>query len=225
MPPAPAAPPVQSAPPVPPAPPAAPIVPVALPVPPAPAPPAPQPPAPAAPEPAAENAKEPEQRAEPTPAPAVQKPTGITGMIDPLPSRSTTAAHAGEAEVVEEAMDLDRTVVAPRRSAPKWVLELPDGTVLPLADDVVIGRKPDSIDGSATLEVPDRTRTLSKSHARLVREGERWTIEDLGSTNGLVLINEDGSESELSANVRVEATEQMMFGTLEVRLRPGGDAA
>ena len=91
--------------------------------------------------------------------------------------------------------------------------------------DVVVGRKPEPIDGSATLEVPDRTRTLSKSHARLTRVGASWIIEDLGSTNGLVLMNEDGTESELSPGVRVEATERMLFGTLEVRLRPGGDAA
>ncbi len=167
------------------------------------------------------------QPAAPTPAPSVQKATGITGMIDhPLPPRpSATAAHAGEAELPDEPMDLDHTVVAPRRSDPTWVLELPDGTELPLEADVVVGRKPEPIDGSATLEVPDRTRTLSKSHARLTRVGASWIIEDLGSTNGLVLMNEDGTESELSPGVRVEATERMLFGTLEVRLRPGGDAA
>jgi pSer/pThr/pTyr-binding forkhead associated (FHA) protein len=105
------------------------------------------------------------------------------------------------------------------------VLELPDGTELPLETDVVVGRKPTAIDGAATLEVPDSTRTLSKSHARLTREGAIWMVEDLGSTNGLFLLNDDGSESELTANVPVEATERMLLGTLEVRLRPGGDAA
>ena len=188
----------------------------------------PAPPIAPAPEPAAPVYAAPApQPVAPTPAPSVQKATGITGMIDhPLPPRpSAAAAHAGEAELPEEPMDLDHTVVAPRRSDPTWVLELPDGTELPLEADVVVGRKPESIDGSATLEVPDRTRTLSKSHARLTRMGASWIIEDLGSTNGLVLMNEDGTESELSPGVRVEATERMLFGTLEVRLRPGGDAA
>lgn len=145
-------------------------------------------------------------------------------MIDPLPVEATGGAHAA-ADHDEEPMDLDRTVVVPRRSEPVWVLELPDGTELALAGDVVVGRKPEAIDGSSTLAIPDSTRTLSKSHARLVNDGDRWLIEDLGSTNGLVLLNDDGSESELSPGVRVEATERMLFGTLEVRLRHSGDAA
>lgn len=158
--------------------------------------------------------------AKPTSAQSVQKATGITGMIDPLPASAFAVSQAAEAP-----MDLDHTVVAPRRNRPAWVLELPDGTELPLEDNVVVGRKPEPIDGSAALAVPDLTRTLSKSHVRLMREGERWLVEDLGSTNGLVLLNEDGSESELSPGVRAEATERMLFGTLEVRLRLGGDPA
>lgn len=224
-----------AAPPAPPAPPAVPLPPVQVPAPqvaepvaPAPAPAAAPVPTPA-PEPAAAPTADsifaPEPvRAEPTPAPSVHKATGITGMIDPLPVQSV-AAHAGEAEAVAVPMDLDSTVVAPRRNRPAWVLELPDGTEFSLESDVVIGRKPEPIEGSATLPIPDRTRTLSKSHVRLTRDGDRWLVEDLGSTNGLVLLNEDGSESELPQGVRVEATERMLFGTLEVRLRLGGDPA
>jgi hypothetical protein len=145
-------------------------------------------------------------------------------MFDPLP-RPATPSHAVETAGEDEPLDLDHTVVVSRRSDPAWVLELPDGTELPLETDVVVGRKPTAIDGAATLEVPDSTRTLSKSHARLTREGAIWMVEDLGSTNGLFLLNDDGSESELTANVPVEATERMLLGTLEVRLRPGGDAA
>ena len=43
--------------------------------------------------------------------------------------------------------------------------------------------------------------------------------------HGLSDALELGTESELSPGVRVAATERMLFGTLEVRLRPGGDAA
>lgn len=147
-------------------------------------------------------------------------------MIDPLPESMLPAAAHAAASVEEEAsFDLDHTIVAPRRAQQTWVLELPDGTEFPLAADTVIGRRPESISGSATLSVPDRTRTLSKSHVRLTREGERWIVEDLNSTNGLVLLNEDGSESELSPGVRAEATERMLFGTLEVHLRLSGESA
>lgn len=214
---------VPSVPPAQPAPPAPPVVPPAPPVTEAVAVPLPPAAAPAVQAPAQVT---PQPTPAPTPAPAVQKATGITGMIDPLPANPVaSAAHAGEADPHDDLMDLDHTVVAPRRSAPSWVLELPDGTQLPLPNNVVVGRKPDAVEGSEILAIPDRTRTLSKSHARLVYEGGRWLVEDLGSTNGLVLLNEDGTESELSPGVRVEATERMLFGTLEVLLRPGGEAA
>ena len=165
----------------------------------------------------------------PAPTPAAYKATGITGKVEPLPdSMLPGAAHAAPAATQEqndEHIDLDHTIVAPRRSQQQWVLELPDGTELPLSPDTVVGRRPEAIDGSAVLAIVDRTRTLSKSHVRLIRDGERWIVEDLNSTNGLVLLNEDGSESELMPGVRAEATERMLFGTLEVTLRLSGDSA
>lgn len=246
-PPAPPAPPVMAAPPAPP-------VPVAPPAPPTmftPAPPAspavvtpaappvaPAPPAP--PVPPVNDGLAPELsranpdystpeplRPQPASASSVQKPTGITGKFESLLGpAAAVAAHAMDSvSEVDEPVDFDNTVVVVRREQPTWVLELPDGTELPLENDVVVGRKPDPVDGSATLAVPDRTRTLSKSHVRLMRDGERWLVEDLGSTNGLVLLNEDGSESELAPGVRVEATRRMLFGTLEVQLRLSGDTA
>ena len=160
----------------------------------------------------------------PTPASAASaaRPTGITGVYERLPEAdSARAAHAEE----PAQLDLDRTIVVPRRPAVTWSLELPDGSRLPLDDDTIVGRRPVEFDGAAVVAIPDPTRTLSKSHARLTRDGDQWFVEDLGSTNGLVLINDDGSESEIPAGVRVAATERMLFGTLEVRLRSGGDAA
>ena len=141
----------------------------------------------------------------------------------PAPAPPAQEEHVDDATVAVS--DLDRTVVVSRQKMQSWVLELSDGSVFSLSGDTVVGRKPEPIEGSAVLAVPDVTRTLSKSHARLTSDGERWLIEDLGSTNGLVLLREDGSESEITPGVRVEATERMLFGTLEVRLRSGGDAA
>ena len=165
----------------------------------------------------------------PAPTPAAYKATGITGKVEPLPdSMLPGAAHAATPvpqEQADEQLDLDQTIVAPRRLKQQWVLELPDGTELPLSPDTVVGRRPEAIEGSAVLAIADRTRTLSKSHVRLSRDGERWIVEDLNSTNGLVLLNEDGSESELMPGVRAEATERMLFGTLEVILRQSGDSA
>ena len=220
-PPVPPVPPAPPAPPMPPAPAAAPSVPPAPVVPPVPAPASPPP----APEPAQQASMfAPPASAEPIqaapPAPASFKPTGITGKIDPLPVDDRTIVTASGA-----LDDLDRTVVVSRKAAPKWVLELPDGTELLLENDNIVGRRPEAIGGAHTVSVPDPTRTLSKSHARLRFDGETWRVEDLGSTNGLVLVSDAGAETELDPWQPAEATTRMLFGTLEVKLRPGGDAA
>ena len=47
----------------------------------------------------------------------------------------------------------------------------------PEADEIVIGRS-----SKADLTLPDRA--MSRSHARLFRDGERWLVEDMGSRNG-----------------------------------------
>lgn len=106
-----------------------------------------------------------------------------------------------------------------------WVLELVDGPLLAMpSKDVIVGRKPGTIPGCTQLAVDDPGRTLSKSHARLTLEGERWVIEDLGSTNGTATLHpeDDGTMSErpLAAGEPAYASEVFRIGTLRVRLRP-----
>lgn len=134
-------------------------------------------------------------------------------------STATVLTGAKQQPIAEEPEEeLDRTVVVSRRQ--NWVLELPDGSTLDLeGDDVVIGRRPSAVDGSSVLLVPDPTRTLSKSHARLRRNGESWTIEDLKSTNGVFVFDDDGSQIEVEPGEQKPASEQLIIGTLEVRLR------
>ena len=112
---------------------------------------------------------------------------------------------------------------APTRGA-QWVLELIDGPLLAMpGTDVIVGRKPGTIPGCVGLAVDDPGRTLSKSHVRLTLEGERWVIEDLGSTNGTALLRteEDGSVAErvLSPGQPAYASDLFRIGTLRVRLR------
>ena len=114
--------------------------------------------------------------------------------------------------------DLDSTVVVTR--AALWVLELPGGQLHELqGDDIVLGRKPVAIDGSEVLVVQDPTRTLSKSHARLRRAGDGWTIEDLNSTNGVFMMTEAGEQVELHAGQPVPVTGELLIGTLPATLR------
>lgn len=150
------------------------------------------------------------------PTPATHKPTGITGQFDPLPENFAQPAETtqGDSTVVS---DFDRTVLVPRNKT-DWVLVLPDGSRLPLEKDTIVGRKPEAVEGATALIVPDATRTLSKSHARLRYDGNSWTIEDLASTNGVVLISPDGTQTTVSVGAQVPATQRMLIGTLEVQL-------
>lgn len=208
-----------------------PVPPSVLPVPPAPAPaapetpPAPQPPAPApapAPEPAPATTVEPLTTV-PAPNPAPMRPTGLTGRFVPLPADGSAPTH-DPIVVTESGDDLDRTMIVARDAGFDWVLELPDGERLPLARDSVVGRRPQPFGGATVVVIPDITRTLSKTHARLTHDGTSWIVEDLGSTNGLALLHADGGETELQPRTPARATERMRFGTLTVWLRPGGDA-
>lgn len=120
--------------------------------------------------------------------------------------------------------DLEQTVVARRPRATGWIIELEDGTTIPLpADDIVIGRKP-SADGVPAVAIPDPSRTLSKSHARLRRSGEGWTIEDLDSTNGVALVHEDGREEDVAPRTATVATRRLIIGTMRVVLTREGSA-
>lgn len=140
-------------------------------------------------------------------------------------SDGAAAPASMPAEVERTDDELDRTVVVARRPRIDWVLELPDGERLPLRDEeIIIGRKPRGPEGMALLTIPDPTRTLSKSHARLRYDGDMWSIEDLGSTNGLVLLFDDDTEEDVTPHSEVLATERMVIGTLEVRLIRNGDA-
>jgi len=123
-----------------------------------------------------------------TQAPAATPPTPAPP-VTPAPSTPTPPAPED---------DDDRTVIVPGRSteppAP-WLLILDSGDRVEIrGDSVVVGRKPASIEqGVPGIQLPDPSRTLSKVHARLDRVGEYWTVTDLGSTNGVSVI-ESGRE-------------------------------
>lgn len=76
-----------------------------------------------------------------------------------------------------------------------WVLEHPDGVVIPLSGPVVLGRNPTpppSAPEASRLPLNDPNRSVSKTHALLeLREGLPW-ITDLNSTNGTTLANDIG---------------------------------
>lgn len=118
----------------------------------------------------------------------------------------------------------EETVRAARHRA-AWMLIPPLGEPIPVSSDVlIIGRRPgaDPERPQAQLvAVSDETRTISKTHARIERRAGGWVIVDLQSTNGVLLIGEDGSEREAVPGVAEQLPERFLLGDADLRLVAG----
>ncbi|MEH3088987.1 MAG: DUF5684 domain-containing protein [Microbacterium arborescens] len=150
--------------------------------------------------------------------------TGAPAAGAPRTAAGSVPAQLRRAEAEDDG-DVDHTVVVARRRV-YWQLVLPDGAVAPLTGDVVIvGRQPapdPAFPRAQLVPVEDRTRTVSKTHARLELRSGLWHITDLHSTNGVVLTNFLGTEIELEPGSDAPAGERFLLGDAEVRIeRPG----
>lgn len=123
-----------------------------------------------------------------------------------------------ESEPEEE---FDETILAFRRRA-TWTLTRPLGVPVKVASDVlIIGRRPSADPDFPTAQlvpVADETRTMSKTHARLELHGGSWLVVDLDSTNGVILVREDGSEVDATPGVPERLVERFFLGDAELRL-------
>jgi hypothetical protein len=116
----------------------------------------------------------------------------------PAPPDIPVQREVSSAAPVELDEDFDETVISPRRHA-SWYLVAPDGTRHPIRSGTVIGRAPSAPLKRPTadlLSLADVTKSLSKTHAYLEPNGESLTIEDLASTNGVIVRAKDGGETE-----------------------------
>ena len=109
--------------------------------------------------------------------------------------------------------------VAPPQRNPRLVL--PDGQVLPLDHGIIVGRDPQHQDGYGVTEratLHDVERSVSKTHAVLgFSDGRVWVL-DLNSTNGTVLIDENGAETLCTPEVAtpLPANADVLFGEYRV---------
>jgi hypothetical protein len=71
------------------------------------------------------------------------------------------------------------------------------GTQFPLSGITLIGRLPEC---DITLD----DASVSRKHARITRQGDRWTVEDLGSTNGMRVNGVKVGQSELRDGDRLD---------------------
>lgn len=153
--------------------------------------------------------------ATPAPAPAAsapaapQAPVMRAGSVEPEPAPLTRRARRGAEE----------------QGVPAgWSLALPSGEVVPVAAaSLVLGRNPRAAEsGVQYVAVTDEARTVSKQHARLVWDGSGWTITDLGSTNGVSVLDASGAEQAVSANGSAPVADRFVLGDAVVELRRAG---
>lgn len=193
--------------------------------------------APAPAEPASEPADEPPlRRARPWPAFAVapNEPDGfpeLSGEVSavigspaagsPRSAAGAVAAQHRRGEADDD--DIDQTVITRRARTPVWQLVPASGAPVPITSDIVIlGRRPvgDAAFPKAQLvAVPGEALTVSKTHARLERHDEVWTITDLASTNGVLVRTFMGEEVEVEPGSRIDAGERFFLGDEEFHLQ------
>lgn len=135
----------------------------------------------------------------------IEVPPEITSPAFSAPVAAPSAPTPPPALVVEpvDALD-DRTRIAPpRRPRGAWRLVLTDGSSHPVVGTTVIGRQPDTAaypGASEILAIDDPDGLVSKSHAVLELDGGRLSVRDLASTNGVVALAADGSETTVSSD-------------------------
>ncbi|MET0736534.1 MAG: DUF5684 domain-containing protein [Microbacterium sp.] len=146
--------------------------------------------------------------------------SAIVGAPDagaPRSARSSVSAQNRRPEIPEE--PLEETVVARRRRT-QWSLVPPSGEAVAIGSEVVLlGRRPahdPEFPGAQLISIDDET--VSKTHARLELRDDAWYVTDLGSTNGIVLSTQLGTEVEATPGVEVEAGERFLLGDAQIRL-------
>ncbi|MBI3647784.1 MAG: FHA domain-containing protein [Actinobacteria bacterium] len=101
-----------------------------------------------------------------------------------------------------------RAAAAP--STPTVVVHGPDGArprTFKLTASTVLGRAPEC-------EIRLDDTYVSQEHARIFGKGERWYVEDLGSTNGTFV-----NDQRLAAPAQVEPGDRIRVGTTLLELR------
>lgn len=160
-------------------------------------------------------------------APAVLPPAPFTpALVAPVAPPAATVSTAPEVDVAAMTIavrhkpeDMDNTVMVSRSSATNCVLVLPDGSEYPLSTDTIVGRRPEASQHVQTLALPDATKTLSRTHARIWFDGTSWCVEDLGAVNGVSVLLDDDTEVLLEPGVATPLmSPRFKLGTLDVSL-------
>jgi hypothetical protein len=168
----------------------------------------------AAPAPAAEHIQPPPPI--PPPPPLFPEPTSPP-VAQPLivPSVDITVPPVGSASTAETVKAT--TVTRPVES---WTLEVEGGRTFQLVERrVLLGRDPAARPGAQEIVVHDPTRTVSKTHALLELVDDVWRVTDLGSVNGVLVTDPDGTDRILAPGVPEPVTGGFALGRVRLQLR------
>ena len=122
---------------------------------------------------------------------------------------SGSFSSGGFGAPIDDGIDEHTTLSARRSTATAfWTLSLPNGAVELVTDRaIIIGREPQfmpALPQARLIPVPDPTRSVSKNHACFSMYGATLVVEDLGSTNGIVVTRADGRENDIGVGGRTE---------------------
>lgn len=153
------------------------------------------------------------------PAPTSPPPSEAPDWLKNPASASAIGSDVAPA-LVDDDDDDGETIVVDRRPKVQWHLNVDDAKPLPLeGDKVLLGRRPAATEpGTQVLAVPDSTRTLSKEHARLELVDGEWSITDLGSTNGVLIVDESGEESLITPGESVPVPGRFILGKVGMHI-------
>jgi len=167
----------------------------------------------------------PPPQAAPIPAPMSRADlvgiTDDTDHDDVASAEDDTDGHDDSVASAADVDDMEATRISARRAKP-WTFETETGAQVSLTSPVVfLGRNPSGsgdYPDAQLVAVVDTGKTVSKAHARIELSNGVWTITDLHSTNGTVLIDGGGDERELVAGASALLTERFLLGELAARI-------
>lgn len=138
-----------------------------------------------------------------------------TAVVDPVLKRNPLLTPQIE--------ELDETRLSNRGEASQsWKITTANGDeVTVTATDFLIGRKPAPRRDLPNIElvtVPDFTKTVSKTHARMILRETQWKIIDLESTNG-VYVDTPRGEQHVVPGAEIAIITSFSLGDLRLTIR------
>lgn len=156
-----------------------------------------------------------------TPVVADPAPKTTKGWAPPASPAPFSPAEEKDPETLQDLVSTEDHTVLAQRHRQHSTLVLPTGEQTELIEQVVIiGRNPvapDTEPGAQLIAVIEETKTISKTHAKLVRDATGWQISDLRSTNGVYLIDDQGHEYEITETTDVRGL--FVLGDAEFELQ------